>query len=86
MKQNMLNQTISELYTDDKNSKYSRNLNNILKSAKSFYKKLYTKETTSKTTTAKHLVKFTTEKILKHTISPLRGKQFSRESYKIYKF
>ena len=36
MKQNMQNQTISELYTDDKKSKYSSNSNYILKSAKNF--------------------------------------------------
>ena len=45
----MQNQTISELHTDDKKSKYSSNPNDIFNSAKSFYKKRYTKETTSKT-------------------------------------
>ena len=35
MKQNEENQTISELYTDDKNSKYSSNSNDIL--ATNFY-------------------------------------------------
>ena len=49
MKQNMQNQTISELHTDDKKSKYSSNPNDIFNSAKNFYKKGYTKETTSKT-------------------------------------
>ena len=51
-RQNMQNQTISELYTDDKKTKYSNNpvetkyFNNpqdILKSAKIFYKDLYTR-------------------------------------------
>ena len=45
MKQNMQNGTISELRTDDKKLRYSSNPNNILKLAKDFYKKLYTKET-----------------------------------------
>ena len=41
MKQNVQNQTISELYTDDKNSKYSSNSNDIL--ATNFYnEKFYT--------------------------------------------
>ena len=38
------NGTISEFYIDDKTSKYSRNPNDILKSAKNINKKLYTKE------------------------------------------
>ena len=33
-RQNMQNQTIPELYTDDKKTKYSNNLQDILKSAK----------------------------------------------------
>ena len=41
----MENGTISELYTDDKKSKYSSNPNDILESAKNFNEKLYTKET-----------------------------------------
>ena len=40
LKHDMQNQKFSELYTDDKKTKYS---NYILKSAKSFYEKLYTK-------------------------------------------
>ena len=44
MEQNMQNGTISELYSDDKKSKYSSNPNDILKSAKNFNEKLYTKE------------------------------------------
>ena len=35
----MLNGTISELYTDDKKSKYSVNSNDVLKSVKNFYEK-----------------------------------------------
>ena len=37
MKQNMQNQTASELYTDDEKSKYYINSNNVLKSAKNIY-------------------------------------------------
>ena len=44
----MQNGTMSELYTDDKKSKYSRNPNHILKAAKNFYEKLYIKETIAK--------------------------------------
>ena len=36
--------TIFELYTDDKKSRYSSNPNDIIKSAKNFNGKLYTKE------------------------------------------
>ena len=39
----MQNGTISELYTDDKKSIYSGNPNDILKSAKNFNEKLYSK-------------------------------------------
>ena len=45
--QNMQNQTISELYTDDQKSKYSSNPNDILKYAKNFYENLHTKENVS---------------------------------------
>ena len=38
------NGTISELYTDDKKSKYSNNPNDIYKSAKDFNEKLYAKK------------------------------------------
>ena len=41
----MQNGTISELYTDDKKSKYSSKPNDIPKLVKNFYEKLYTKET-----------------------------------------
>ena len=46
LKDNMQNQPISELYTDDKKTKCSSNPNDILKSAKNFYEKLYTKRQT----------------------------------------
>ena len=49
-RQNMQNQTIFELYTDDNKSKYSSNPMNILKSAKKNMK-LYTKLTSTAATT-----------------------------------
>ena len=49
-RQNMQNQTIFELYTDDNKSKYSSNPMNILKSAKKIMK-LYTKWTSTAATT-----------------------------------
>ena len=52
MKQSIRNEKISELYTNEKKSKYSSKPNDILKPAKSFYKKLYTKEGMSKTAIA----------------------------------
>ena len=42
------NGTISELYTDDKKSKYSSNPNDILESANNFNGKLYTNDTNFK--------------------------------------
>ena len=49
----MQNQTILELYADDKKSKYFSNPNGIdIFQVKNFCGKLYAKETTSKTTTA----------------------------------
>ena len=50
-KQNMQNQTIFELYTDDNKSKYCSNPKDILKSAKKVYEKLYTKQTSTAATT-----------------------------------
>ena len=49
-RQNMQNQTIFELYTDDNKSKYSSNPKDILKSAKK-KKKLYTKWISTAATT-----------------------------------
>ena len=62
-RRNMQNQTISELYTDDNKSKHSSNPTDILKSAKNLYEKLYTKETTSKTTTTEFISKIRNRKI-----------------------
>ena len=59
----MQNQTISEIYTDDNKSKHSSNPTDILKSAKNLYEKLYTKETTSKTTTTEFISKIPYRKI-----------------------
>ena len=43
LKDNMRNQKMSELYTADKKTKYSSNLNDFLKSVPNFYEKLYSK-------------------------------------------
>ena len=48
----MQNGTISELYADDKKSKYSSNPNHIPKSAKNFKKRFIQKRQTSKTAIA----------------------------------
>ena len=58
MNQNMQNGTISELYTDDKNPKYSRNPNHILKSAKNFYQKFYKRDKSPTVPLLNLLVKF----------------------------
>ena len=56
-RQNMQNQTISELYINDNKSKHSSNRTDIFKSARNFYEKLKTKKTTSKATTTEFLSK-----------------------------
>ena len=58
----MQNQTISELYTDDNRSKYSKNLKDIVKSAKKIYEKLQKKETISKNATTEFLSKIRNRK------------------------
>ena len=47
----MQNKTIFELYTDNNKSKYSSDPKDILKSAKNFHEKLYTKKTSTVATT-----------------------------------
>ena len=56
-RKSMRNQTISELHIDDNKSKHSSNLTDILKSAKNFCEKFYTKETTFKAPTTTFLNK-----------------------------
>ena len=63
-RQNMKNQTISELYTEENKSKYSSNPKDILKSAKKIYEELQTMETTSKAATTEFLSKITNRKKL----------------------
>ena len=53
----MQNQRISELYTVDNKSKYSSNPKDIPQSAKIFYEKLCTMETTSEAPTTEFLSK-----------------------------
>ena len=59
----MQNQTISKIYTDDNKPKHSKNPTDILKSATKLYEELYTKETTSKTTTTEFISKIPNRKI-----------------------
>ena len=61
----MQNHAMHGLYTDDKNSNYSSNPNYILKSAKNFSEKLYTKDIISITATAE----------------PFNGKRISNKQY-----
>ena len=66
-RRNMHNQTISELYIDDNQSKHSRNPTDILKSAKKFlWKTLYQTDTaaskTSKTVTTEFISKIPNRK------------------------
>ena len=67
MKQNMLNQTISELYNDGKKSKYYRDYypNDIFKSVKTFMKIFIPKRQPPKLPLLKVLAKFLTEENLK---------------------
>ena len=53
LKQNMQNQTISKVYTDDKKENYLATVMIFLSQQKNFFEKLYTKEITSKTVTTK---------------------------------
>ena len=56
-RQNLQNQTKSELYVDDNKSKYSSNPKELLKYTKKNYKTLSTMETISEAATTKFLSK-----------------------------
>ena len=56
-RQNLQNQRRSELYTNDKKSKYSSNLKVIFKSGKLFCERLSTNSTTSEAATTTFLSK-----------------------------
>ena len=58
---NMQNQTISELHTDDKETRYFSNPNDVPKSSENFYEKLYTKTQSSKLLLLDILAKLITE-------------------------
>ena len=62
LKNNMQNQTISWIYWDDKETKYSSNPNDILKSAENFYEKLYTIRQPQKLLLLNCLAKFLTKR------------------------
>ena len=63
-RQHMQNQTISEIYTDDKKSKYSSNPKDILKSAKNFEENLCTRENVSTSARNVLLNKISNNKII----------------------
>ena len=87
MRQNMQNQTISELYTNDKTSKYSSNCNNIVKSGKNFYEKFYTKETMSKTATVELFSKISNRnKISNKQLHHCKGNTFLEKKTKSINF
>ena len=74
-RQTLKSQIISELYTDDNKSKYSRNPKDIFKSEKNIYETLYTNETTSKGAITEFLAKFVTErKYLMNNLAFVRRK------------
>ena len=62
LKNNMQNQTISWIYWDDKERKYSSNSNDILKPAENFYEKLYTMGQPQKLLLLNCLAKFLTKR------------------------
>ena len=61
-RQNLQNQTISKLYTDDNKSKYGSNPKEIFKSAKKTYETLYNMETISKAATTEFFTKISNRK------------------------
>ena len=63
-RQHMQNQTMSEIYTDDKKSKYSSNPKDVLKSAKNFDENLYTRENLSTSAINEFLNKIPNNKII----------------------
>ena len=62
LKNNVQNQTISKLYTDDKKTKCSSNSNDIHKSIENFYEKLFPKRQPPKLHLLNFLEKFLTER------------------------
>ena len=61
LKDNIQTQAISELYTDDKKTKYSSNPGGILKLAQNLYEKPYTKRKSPKLVLLSFLAKFITK-------------------------
>ena len=62
-RKNVQNQTISEIYTDDKKSKRSSNPTDILKSANKFIWKILYQRDNFQTTTAEFITKISSRKI-----------------------
>ena len=65
-RQNMQDQTILELYTDDKKPKYFDNPKDILKSAKKFYENLYTRENVPESAVSELLNKIPINRKISH--------------------
>ena len=76
-RQNLQNQTISDLYTDDNKSNYSSNPKDIFNSAKRIYEKLSATETTSEAVSTKFLSKVS-------DIKKISDVQFNLSEVKIY--
>ena len=82
-RQNLQNQRRSELYANDKKSKYFSNLKDIFKSENLFYERLYTNSTTSKAATTTFLSKmFNTQKISNEKFNLCEAKISSDEIIK----
>ena len=87
-RQNLQDQTISELYTDDNESKYSSNPKDIFKPTKNFYETFYNKETTSKAATIEFLTKIPNkEKISNQQFNLCEARiSLDERDHKSYKF
>ena len=84
-RQNMQNQTIFELYTDDNKSKYSSNPKEILKSTKNIYENLYTKQTSTAAAT-EFLSKILNRNKISNQNFNLCETKIDRWNHKVYKF
>ena len=84
-RQNMQNQIIFELYTDDNKSKYSSNPKEILKSTKNIYENLYTKQTSTAAAT-EFLSKILNRNKISNQNFNLCETEIDRWNHKVYKF
>ena len=84
-RQNMQNQTLVELYTDDNKPKYSSNPKEILKSTKDIYENFYTKQTSTAATT-EFLSKILNRNKISNQNFNLCETKIDRWNHKVYKF